>query len=69
MIKQPKSDIINITENSISEERGGKNMRSMKAIKAMNQKLKQAVEKQENVILDTLMMNYEDIKAAENFIE
>lgn len=44
-------------------------MRSMKAIKAMNQKLKQAVEKQENVILDTLMMNYEDIKAAENFIE
>lgn len=62
MIKQPKSDIINITENSISEERGGKNMRSMKAIKAMNQKLKQAVEKQENVILDEFLQRAKRIE-------
>lgn len=62
MIKQPKSDIINITENSISEERGGKNMRSMKAIKAMNQKLKQAVEKQKNVILDEFLQRAKRIE-------
>ena len=62
MIKQPKSDIINITENSISEEREDKNMRSMKAIKAMNKKLKQVVEKHENVILEEFLQRAKRIE-------
>ena len=37
-------------------------MRSMKAIKAMNQKLKQAVEKQENVILDEFLQRAKRIE-------